>query len=189
MQLTKKLGVIALLILLQGCSAAIVAGTAGAVTSASDRRTLGTQIDDNNIEIKATLALKSDEKLAKFSNVIVVSLNGNVLLIGQTPTTEMRAKAAKLVEPVLGVKRIHNQIRIGNITGISTKTHDTWLTSKVKTQLIAEETLSANDIKVVTENGEVFLMGIVTETEANKATEIARHVSGVEKVIKVFEYL
>lgn len=180
---------LALLLLLQGCSAAIVAGTAGAVTSATDRRTLGTQIDDNNLEIKATLALKGDEKLAKFSNIIVVSLNGRVLLIGQTPTTEMRAQAESLVKPIQGVKKIHNQIRIGNMTGITTKTHDTWLTSKVKTMLLSEENVSANDIKVVTENSEVFLMGLVTEQEANLAADVARHVSGVEKVIKVFEYL
>ncbi|WP_372768565.1 division/outer membrane stress-associated lipid-binding lipoprotein [Pseudoalteromonas sp.] len=184
-----KFACIASVLLLQGCSAAIVAGTAGAVTSATDRRTLGTQIDDNNLEIKATLALKDDDQLAKFSNIIVVSLNGRVLLIGQTPTTEMRAKAESIVKPIQGVKKIHNQIRIGNITGISTKTHDTWLTSKVKTMLVSEEKISANNIKVITENGEVFLMGLVTETEANLAANIARHVSGVEKVIKVFEYL
>ncbi|ATC99817.1 MAG: division/outer membrane stress-associated lipid-binding lipoprotein [Pseudoalteromonas spongiae] len=184
-----KLAVVASIVLLQGCSAAIVAGTAGAVTSATDRRTLGTQIDDNNLEIKATLALKDDEQLAKFSNIIVVSLNGRVLLIGQTPTTEMRAKAEAIVKPIRGVEKIHNQIRIGNITGVSTKTHDTWLTSKVKTMLVSEESVSANDIKVITENGEVFLMGLVTEQEANLAADVARHVSGVEKVIKVFEYL
>lgn len=101
----------------------------------------------------------------------------------------MRAKAEAIVKPIRGVEKIHNQIRIGNITGVSTKTHDTWLTSKVKTMLVSEESVSANDIKVITENGEVFLMGLVTEQEANLAADVARHVSGVEKVIKVFEYL
>jgi osmotically-inducible protein OsmY len=180
---------LASVLLLQGCGAALVAGTAGAVTSATDRRTLGTQIDDNNIEIKATLALREHEQLAKFSNIIVVSLNGTVLLVGQTPTDELKAKAGKIVEQVTGVKKLHNQIRLGNITGITTKTHDSWLTSKVKTKLLTDETVSANDIKVVTENGEVFLMGLVYPKEADQAVEIARHVSGVVKVIKVFEYL
>lgn len=184
-----KVILIAVLLLLQGCGAALVAGTAGAVSSATDRRTLGTQIDDNNIEIKAAIALKEDETLAKFSNISVVSLNGNVLLLGQTPTTEMRDIAYAKVKPIVGIKKIHNQIRIGNITGMSTKTHDTWLTSKVKTKLLTTEHVSSNDIKVITENGEVFLMGLVTEAEANTAVEIARNVSGVVKVIKVFEYL
>ena len=89
----------------------------------------------------------------------------------------------------LSVTKIHNQIRIGNITGITTRTHDSWLTSKVKTRLLTEDTISANDIKVVTENGEVFLMGLVSQQEANLAVDLARNVSGVVKVIKVFEYL
>jgi osmotically-inducible protein OsmY len=184
-----KVIILSSFLLLQGCSAAIVAGTASAVTSAADRRSLGSQIDDNNIEIKATLALSDDEKLAKFSNIIVVSLNGRVLLIGQTPTTEMRTKALSLVKPIQGIKKIHNQIRIGNSTSIITKSNDTWLTSKVKTMLLSQDNVSATNIKVITENGEVFLMGLVTEQEAKIASDVTRNVEGVEKVIKVFEYI
>lgn len=184
-----KAAVLASLILLQGCGAALVAGTAGAVSSATDRRTLGTQIDDNNLEIKAAIALKEHQQLTKYTNISVVSLNGNVLLLGQAPTSEMRSLAHQTVERIQGVKKLHNQIRIGNMTGISTKTHDTWLTSKVKSKLLTNEHISSNDIKVITENGEVFLMGLVTQQEANVAVEVARHVSGVVKVIKVFEYL
>lgn len=185
----KKVALLVSILALQGCAAAIVAGTAGAVSAATDRRTIGSQIDDNNIEIKSMLEIKAQDDLAKHANISVVSLNGVVLLLGQTPTEEMRVSAERALKNVIGITKIHNQIRIGNNTGITTRTHDSWLTSKVKTQLLTEETISANDIKVVTENGEVFLMGLVSRHEANIAVELARNVSGVVKVIKVFEYL
>ena len=97
------------LFILQGCAAAIVAGTAGAVTAANDRRTIGSQIDDNSIEIKATLEIKGNEQLAKFSNISVISLNGIVLLLGQAPTEEMKSQAQTLIENIPAIKKIHNQ--------------------------------------------------------------------------------
>ncbi len=185
----KHLAILSVILVLQGCAVAIVAGTAGAVSSANDRRTIGAQIDDNNIEIKAAYAIDAITQLEKFANVNVVSLNGVVLLLGQTPTEEMRMLAQKSLQDVKGIKKIHNQIRIGNNTGISTRTHDTWLTSKVKTKLLTEESVSSSHIKVITENSEVFLMGLVATGEGDKVVNIVRNISGVSKVIKVFEYL
>ncbi len=101
----------------------------------------------------------------------------------------MKDEAQRAIEGVDGIRKIHNQIRIGSNIGMSTQTHDSWLTSKVKTQLLTTESISSNNIKVVTENGEVFLMGLVSDSEANLAVDVARNVSGVERVIKVFEYL
>ncbi len=175
--------------LLQGCAAAVVAGTTGAVAAANDRRTLGSQIDDNNIEIKASLALSEIERLSKHANVNIVSFNGIVLISGQVANEEMKNEAYRAIENIQGIRKIHNQLRIGSNTGITTKTHDTWLTSKVKTRLLADENVSGHSIKVVTENGEVFLMGLVSAQEADQAVDIARNISGVERVIKVFEYL
>lgn len=177
------------ILFLQGCAAAVVAGTAGAVTAANDRRTLGSQIDDNNIEIKSSIAISEIERLHKFANINVISVNGIVLMIGQAPNQEMINEAQKAIEGIDGIRKIHNQIRIGSNIGMSTQTHDSWLTSKVKTQLLTTEDISSNNIKVITENGEVFLMGLVSNTEANTAVDVARNVSGVERVIKVFEYL
>lgn len=172
-------------LLLQGCAAAVVAGTAGAVTAANDRRTIGSQIDDNNIEIKSSIAISENERLHKFANVNVISVNGIVLMIGQVANAEMKDEAQRAIEGVDGIRKIHNQIRIGSNIGMSTQTHDSWLTSKVKTQLLTTESISSNNIKVVTENGEVFLMGLVSDSEANLAVDVARNVSGVERVIKV----
>ncbi|MFC3033031.1 division/outer membrane stress-associated lipid-binding lipoprotein [Pseudoalteromonas fenneropenaei] len=177
------------LALLQGCAAAVVVGTTGAVTAANDRRTIGAQIDDNNIEIKSTLAIKGKPQLAEFTNITVISLNGIVLLVGQVPNEEMRQAAEAAMKDINGIRQIHNQVRIGSNITLSTQTHDTWLTSKVKTRLLADKHVSGNNIKVVTENGEVFLLGLVSQQEADLAVDIARNINGVERVIKVFEYL
>ncbi len=101
----------------------------------------------------------------------------------------MRNEAQRTIEGVSGIRKIHNQIRIGSNIGITTQTHDSWLTSKVKGQLLTAKDISSNNIKVVTENAEVFLMGLVSDSESTQAVNIARNVSGVERVVKVFEYL
>ncbi|MBE0360703.1 MULTISPECIES: division/outer membrane stress-associated lipid-binding lipoprotein [Pseudoalteromonas] len=185
----RALIVLSTVVLLQGCAAAIVAGTASAVTSANDRRTIGSQIDDNNIEIKASIAFSEVERLEKFAHINAISVNGIVLLVGQVPNPEMKNEAQRTIEGVAGIRKIHNQIRIGSNIGVTTQTHDSWLTSKVKAQLLTAKNISSNNIKVVTENAEVFLMGLVSEQEANQAVNITRNVSGVERVIKVFEYM
>ncbi len=185
----RALIVLSTVVLLQGCAAAIVAGTASAVTSANDRRTIGSQIDDNNIEIKASIAFSEVEHLEKFAHINAISVNGIVLLVGQVPNPEMKNEAQRTIEGVAGIRKIHNQIRIGSNIGVTTQTHDSWLTSKVKAQLLTAKNISSNNIKVVTENAEVFLMGLVSEQEANQAVNITRNVSGVERVIKVFEYM
>ena len=151
--------------------------------------TIGSQIDDNNIEIKASIAISEDERLNKFAHISVISVNGVVLMVGQVPNQEMKNQAFKTIENLSGIRKIHNQLRIGSNIGITTQTHDSWLTSKVKAQLLAAENISSNNIKVVTENAEVYLMGLVSDAEANQAVNIARNISGVERVVKVFEYL
>lgn len=185
----RSLIILGAVVLLQGCAAAVVAGTASAVTAANDRRTIGSQIDDNNIEIKASIAISEVERLEKSARVNAISVNGIVLLVGQVANQEMKNEAQITVEAIAGIRKIHNQLRIGSNIGITTQTHDSWLTSKVKAQLLAAKDISSNNIKVVTENAEVYLMGLVSQDEANRAVDIARNVSGVERVVKVFEYI
>ncbi|MDR6981893.1 osmotically-inducible protein OsmY [Rheinheimera pacifica] len=176
-----------LLALLQGCAAAVVAGGASAVTSANDRRTLGAQIDDKNVVLKAKRALSDDTSTAEGSNINVTSYNGVLLLTGQTRNEAIRQQAQALVGKIDGVRDVQNQIRLGNNTAMTTRTRDSWISTKVKTQLLADEQVSGLNIKVVTENAEVFLMGLVTEQEAAKAVDIARHVEGVSRVVRAFE--
>lgn len=184
-----SIAILCSVLLLQGCAAAVVAGTASAVSAAKDRRTLGSQIDDNNIEIKATLALKKIKPLTDNANISVISVNGMVLMVGQVPSDTLKQQAESVVRQAVQLKTLHNQLRIGTRISVTTQTHDTWLTSKVKTKLLTSEAVTGNNIKVVTENSEVFLMGLVNEQEAQKAVDIARHINGVARVIKAFEYL
>ncbi|WP_240652889.1 division/outer membrane stress-associated lipid-binding lipoprotein [Rheinheimera riviphila] len=183
----KLAAVISLTMLLQACAAAVVAGGASAVTSASDRRTLGSQIDDSSIVVKAERALEANKTLDEQAHINVNSYNGILLLTGQAPSQDMLDTANQLVQGIQGVKDVQNQIRVGNPISFTTRSRDSWITTRVKSLLVADKEISALNIKVITESGEVFLMGLVSSTEADKAVEIARHVNGVSRVIKAFE--
>ncbi len=174
---------------LQGCAVAtVVAVTAGA-TMVADRRSFSKQIDDQSIEFTAHNELAKQKALAKNTNLHVISVNGSVLIIGQAPNTYLRDLAIKSIEDVPDIVVIHNQIRIGSNTAVSTKSNDIWLTSRIKSALLATNAVNAKDIKVVTENSEVFLLGLVTKEEANVVVEIARNINGVSRVYKAFEYI
>ncbi|GHG04674.1 division/outer membrane stress-associated lipid-binding lipoprotein [Thalassotalea marina] len=185
----KFLLVAASVALLQGCVAAAVVGVVGGATVANDNRSLGKQIDDHTIEFTAHARLAEAEGLTKNANLQVVSVNAKVLIVGQAPNTYLKDLAIKTLNQVDGVEFIHDQIRVSNTTSLTTRSNDVWLTSKVKTALFASDNLDATNIKVVTENGEVFLMGLITAPEAAQAIEIARHVGGVNRVFKMFEII
>ena len=189
MSVKSALSIIALAALLQGCVAAAVVGVVGGASVATDNRSLGNQIDDQKIEIDAHAKLAASEALSDNTNLQVVSVNGSVLVVGQAPNSYLRDQSIKILNDINGVKQLHNQIRISNTTAFTTKTNDVWLTSKVKTALFSSDELDATNIKVVTENGEVFLMGLVNKSQANNAVDIARNVGGVNRVFKIFEYI
>ena len=174
--------------LLQGCIAAAVVTVAGGASVANDERSIGNQIDDQVIELDAYAKFKEQEGLTENTNLQVVSVNGSVLIVGQSPNSYLKDLAIKTLSSIKGVVKVHDQIRIGNITSITTRTNDLWLTSKVKTALFASENIQSSNIKVVTENAEVFLMGLVSQSQANMAVEIARNIGGVNRVLKAFEY-
>lgn len=185
----KLASVLMLAATLQGCAVAtVVAITAGA-TMATDRRSFGNQIDDQTIEFNAHNELAKQKAISDNTNLHVVSVNASVLIVGQAPNTYLRDLAVKTVTDVKGVMQIHNQIRISSTTSITTQTNDIWLTSKVKSALFASDKVNAKDIKVVTENGEVFLLGLVTQKEGENAIDITRNISGVSRVFKAFEYI
>ena len=183
----KLAAVLSLTLLLQACAAAVVAGGASAVTSASDRRTLGSQIDDGSVVVKAERLLEANKTLEEQASINVNSYNGILLLTGQAPSQDLVSLASNLVQNVQGVREVQNQIRVGNPISFTTRSRDSWITTRVKSLLVADKEISALNIKVITESGEVFLMGLVSSAEADKAVEIARHVNGVSRVIKAFE--
>lgn len=172
--------------LLSGCFTAVVGGAAASTVMATDRRTSGIYIEDENIEIKASQQIR--KSLGEQAHINVTSYNLNVLLTGEAPTAEAKTEAEKIVRSIDNVKNITNEVTIGVKSSLGNRAKDTYITSKIKAKFLTEKNFAGNNVKIVTEAKTVYLMGIVTQQEANLATEIARLTDGVEKVIKVFEY-
>jgi osmotically-inducible protein OsmY len=173
---------------LSGCTGLIVAGAATGAAASQDRRTLPTQLEDSSIELKAIKVLFENEELWQDTNIDVVSYNNIILVLGQAPTAALKQKATDALKNIAKVSKVHNQIRIAAPISWIASRNDEFLTSKVKSSMLFTSDFPSSKIKVVTENSEVFLMGIVSQSEADKAVEIARNVGGVTKVIKVFEH-
>ena len=173
---------------LSGCALVAVGGAATAAAVAIDRRTPGTQLEDQTIEVKAGQALNADKELNDQAHLNVTSYNTVVLLTGETPTDAMRQKALELVKSVEKVTHVYNEITIAAPSSLVARSSDSYITTKVKTKFFANKQLTGIEIKVVTEKGVVYLMGLVTHAEAEIATDIARQTGGVQKVVKLFQY-
>jgi osmotically-inducible protein OsmY len=179
------------IVTLSGCAGAVIVGGTAA-SAAHDRRTLGSFVEDQNIELKAGGAISNNEELNKNTHINVTSYNGIVLLTGEAPTPAMRGKAEDIVKKIEKVRRVHNEITIASPSALGSRTSDTWITTKVKTSLLNIKTHEGFDptrVKVVTENGTVFLMGLIRRSEANDVVDVVRKVKGVQRVVKVFEYI
>ena len=171
---------------LQGCFPVVATGVGAGALMAADSRTSGTYIDDQGIQLKGTSLL--DEKLGDTVHVTVSSYNRNVLLTGEAPSETLKNEAEQLVRTVPNVASVLNEIAIGPLTPFSSHSNDTYITSKVKGRMIDANKFPIQHVKVITENGVVYLLGTVPRQQANDAAEIARTTSGVRKVVKVFEY-
>ncbi len=177
------------LFVLQGCAPLAVTGATTAVTTlASDRRTTGTFIEDEAIEIKSRLALSNQKDLNKRVHINFTSYNTSVLVSGEAPTEADRQAVIDLVNNVEKVTRVHDEIAIAAPSSLISRSADSVVTAKIKAKIFAEKDLSSLHIKVVNENGVTFLMGLVSTQEGDVATEIARRTGGVQKVVKLFEY-
>lgn len=183
---------LAIAILLQGCEAIIIGGAATGATTAHDRRTTGTFVEDQNIELKAGGALSKDKEISDTSHINVTSYNQVVLITGETPNDSLRTRAGNIVRNIEKVRRVQNELTIASPSSLSSRASDTWLTSKVKTSLLkvkGHEGFDPTRVKVVTENGSVFLMGLLRRSEADSVIEVVRKVGGVQRVVKIFEYI
>lgn len=176
-------------LLLSGCiPAAILAGATVGGAIVYDKRSLKTMHSDQHAANVAQYWINNDPKLKGHAHISVSVFNQVALLVGQAQTEELRQRAYKIVKKVKDVKRIYNAITIAGATSELQRTSDTWITGKVKTVLLSTPGLKSNDLKIVTENGVVYLMGSVSRQQADIATNAARRVQGVTKVVKVFEY-
>jgi len=186
------LPIILIIALLQGCASAVVGGAATGAAVIHDRRTVGTFVDDEIIEVKATQRLFSDQELFDNTHINVTAYNNIILLSGEAPTDALKNKAYNLVSSIPKVRKIHNEIAIAAPSSLLTRSSDTWITAKVKTNLFQVKDVPDFDptrIKVISENGAVFLMGIVSRNEADIVINASRTVGGVQRVVKLFEYL
>ena len=173
---------------LTGCFPLLLGGAmVGGTAVYTDRRTSGTQLEDEAIELKASNRLSKE--LGERARVSVVSYNRLVLLTGVVSGDADRAVVGRLVSDVDNVRSIVNEVTVVSAQPTNTIASDALVTSKVKASLVDSKDIFAQSVKVVTERGTVYLMGRVTEREANRATEIARGVSGVDKVVRVFEVI
>ena len=185
--LAKALAGVALLTMLNGCVGLVAGGAVMSAVSVNDRRTLGAQTEDKAIAIKGESRARSI--VGEQGHVNVTSFNRKVLLTGEVRDEEMKAAVEREVRTVSGIISLVNELEIAPPSKLTTRANDTLITTKVKTSLVDMQTISANSFKVVTERGNVYLMGMVTPREAQIGTDVARGVSGVQKVVKVFEYI
>ncbi|HWA11631.1 MAG TPA: BON domain-containing protein [Burkholderiales bacterium] len=173
---------------LQACVPLVVgAGVGAGVMMAEDRRTNATILEDQTIEVKARNRI--EEKYPEQLNVNVTSFNRYVLLTGQAPTEAIKQDLSAIVLEVPTVRNLQNEVAVAGNASFTSRSSDTLTTSSVKGRLTQNKDVGANHVKVVTENGTVYLMGLVTRAEADAAAQTAATTSGVQRVVKVFEYM
>lgn len=175
---------------LSGCSSVLTATRDTPIQDDRGTRTFGSKIDDSLIETKVAVNVaKAAPELDDGSHIIVTSFNGIVLLAGQTPRADLKALAEQAAGTVQRVKKVNNELQVMPPSSILARNNDAWLTTKIKSQMLTDNTIPGSRIKVVTENGIVYLLGLVTQQEANNATSLVQSVSGVQKIVKLFEYI
>lgn len=171
--------------LLAGCGAVILGGAATTATVATDRRSAGQQVDDQTIELRSSNDM--EKEFGDKARISSMSYAGRLLLVGDVPSQADKQKAEEIGRNIDRVTDIQNFIRIGDKTPLSVRTNDTWLTSKVKSNMIATKDVPFRTIKVTTERGVVYLMGMVTKDEGDRAAKVAASINGVNKVVKLFK--
>lgn len=170
-----------------GCGSILTSMNADTIDDHPNERTMAQVIEDNNIETKVTVNIHAENEAYDSANLVVVSYNGYVLLAGQVNDDVLKNEATKIVRKVHGVRRIYNELEIGPPSSAITRTSDTWITTKIKSGLLSNSDEQGTQIKVVTENGVVYLMGLVTQEDAERIADKAASVSGVRRVVRLFE--
>ncbi len=182
-----KMALLALALGLSACAPVMVGGMVGGVMVASDRRTSGIQLEDEGIEMRSASAMR--ENFGSNVHVNITSYNRQVLISGEVPTVRERVQVEQLIGRVENVRSVVNELAVGAASSVGERSSDILITARVKAAMVDSEDVFASIYKVVTERGTVYLMGRVTQREANRATDIARGVSGVKRVVRVFEYI
>lgn len=153
-------------------------------------RSIGNKIDDQFVgpEVASAVAKAHTDLNSPNSHIVVTSYNGVILLAGQTPREELKSTAGQAAQRVQGVRKVHNELQIQQPSSLLARSNDSLLTTNIKTQMLASTGVPSTSIKVVTENGIVYLLGIVSHQEANAASNVVQSVSGVQKIVRLFQY-
>lgn len=179
---------LACVVALQGCVPLVVgAGVGAGIMVAEDRRSSGTMLEDQTIEIKASNRIK--EQFGDQVRVNITSFNRYALITGNVPSEQIKGEVEMLVLEVPNVRNVQNELQIAGGSSLVARSNDGLLSSRVKSRLVQSKDVSANHIKVTTDSGVVYLMGLVTRAEAEEAAQVAATTGGVQRVVKVFEYL
>ena len=177
--------------LIGGCAAPLVLAGGAAATGiivAQDRRTAGTMLDDQSIEMKAQQRIAEDQELLNNSHINITSYNGVVLITGEVQKEAHRTRVEQFVRQQRKVREVRNALQVGPLSDAASRNRDALLTSRVKSRLINSREVAASSIKVVSENATVYLMGLVSRQEADLAVQVTRNTNGVARIVKVFEY-
>jgi osmotically-inducible protein OsmY len=178
---------VAAMLATSGCAPIVIGGAVAAVAMTEDRRSTGVFIDDENIENRATLKVKS--RFGSQVHINITSYNLHVLISGEVGSEALKQQVEEEVRSIGKITRIHNELVVGPLAGVIAVSNDTRLTALVKTRFLEANRFQINHVKVVTEAGVVYLMGIVRRAEADAASQLASTTSGVRSVVRLFEYL
>ena len=178
-----------LLFSLSGCTSVISNTTSEPVSHDPGKRSLGTVIDDETLELRAMVNINTADEQLKASHITVTSYNGYVLIAGQVPNQALKDKVSEIVREVRDVRRIYNELEIAGNTTILVRTNDAWISTKVKTSMLADSEIQGLRVKVVTENGVVYLLGLASRSEAERIRDSASALKGVERVVSLLEFI
>ena len=183
----KSIFLLIYILLICGCGTMMAKMEANKIETDPGTRTIAQRVDDQSIETKAIVNVHdSDEEYDK-CHLVVVSYNGYVLLAGQVTSEELKIRAAKVIREIPTVKHVYNELEIAAPSSKMTRTSDAWITTKIKSKLLANPDIPGLRVKVVTENGVVFLLGLLNSEEAKRVGEISSEVKGVQRIVQLFE--
>lgn len=177
------------LLLLAGCGGFLASIESNPIEDDPGERTFGQWIEDNNIETKAIVNIHAADEAFHEAHISIVAYNGYVLIAGQVTSEELKQKATDVVRDIRDVRRIYNELEIAAPSSGMTRTSDAWITAKVKSYLIGSSETEGTRVKVLTENGVVYLMGLATQAEAERIADKSASLSGVQRVVKLFELI
>jgi osmotically-inducible protein OsmY len=191
MKIPRLLWLLPALLLQGGCAAPLLIGGAAAtgMVVAKDRRTAGTIVDDERIELAVLSEVAKEQELSEGNHLNVTSYNGIVLLTGEVGDEALGKRIVAIATRVPKVREVRNALRFAPPSTASERSHDTVITTRVKSRLVADESVDGTAIKVVSENATVYLMGLVNRNEADNAVAVTRSTEGVQRIVKVFEYV